>query len=308
MDEFAIIARHFAPLAGQGSFGLGDDAAQLPTRPGHDLIVTTDTLTVGTDFFPGDPADTIARKALRVNLSDLAAKGAAPVCYLLSLTLPGTVTDEWLAAFAGGLANDQQTFRISLLGGDTGEGPLAITIAAFGFVRTGGMIRRDGAQVGDHVYVTGTIGDSGAGLAVLRGQGRDLPQADRDGLVARYLVPEPPVAFGAGSFGTMAHAGADVSDGLIADLGHIAHASKVAVVVDGARIPLAAPVRALWGERALVRAVTVGDDYQIVFTGPPGLSGPFTHIGHVESGAGVRLMLDGRLVSLTKAGFRHFQG
>jgi thiamine-monophosphate kinase len=313
MDEFAIIARHFAPLAGPGAFGLGDDAALLPARPGHDLIVTTDTLSVDTDFFAGDPADLIARKALRVTLSDLAAKGATPVCYLLNLTLPGTVTEEWLAAFAKGLADDQQTFGVSLLGGDTGEGPLAITITAFGFVQSGCMVRRGGARVGDHVYVTGTIGDSGAGLAVLRGQGAGLSATDRDRLVARYRVPEPPVAFGASRLGAIAHAGADVSDGLIADLGHIARASNVAIVVDGALVPLSAGVRALWGAEALVRAVTAGDDYQIAFTGPPGLgssdrSGPFTHIGHVEKGAGVRLMLDGKSVPLARAGFRHFQG
>src|SRR3954453_10739172 len=134
MDEFGIIAKYFAPLAGEGAFSLKDDAAIVPTRAGHDLVVTTDTISQGTDFFASDPPDTIAQKALRVNLSDLAAKGAEPAHYLLSLTLPRTVTQDWLAAFAGGLARDQKEFGVSLLGGDTSAGELSISITAVGFV------------------------------------------------------------------------------------------------------------------------------------------------------------------------------
>src|SRR5580765_7595083 len=146
MDEFGIIAKYFAPLAGEGAFGLKDDAALLPSRPGHELVVTTDTVSQGTDFFAFDPADSVAQKALRVNLSDLAAKGAQPAFYLLNLTLPHSVTADWLAAFASGLARDQQEFGLSLLGGDTsaGEGPLAIAITAFGFVPQGEMVKRGG--------------------------------------------------------------------------------------------------------------------------------------------------------------------
>src|SRR5437868_11891045 len=134
MDEFEIIKRYFAPLAGEGAFCLKDDAALLPLREGHDLVITTDTIAVGTDFFASDPPGGIAQKALRVNLSDLAAKGAVPAHYLLNLTLPRAVTQEWLAAFAGGLAQDQKEFGISLLGGDTGAGELSIAVTAFGFV------------------------------------------------------------------------------------------------------------------------------------------------------------------------------
>src|ERR1700760_3081872 len=139
MDEFGIISRYFAPLAGPGAFGLGDDVAAIPARPGHDLLITTDAIAEGTDFFGFDPADTIARKALRVNLSDLAAKGAEPAHYLLHLTLPRGVTPDWRAPFAAGLAQDQQAFGISLLGGDTGatDGGLAIAITALGFVPQG---------------------------------------------------------------------------------------------------------------------------------------------------------------------------
>src|ERR1700761_8625676 len=148
MNEFDIIARFFAPLAGEGAFGLKDDVAVLPQRPGHDLIVTTDAISEGTDFFAFDPPDTVAQKALRVNLSDLAAKGAQPVGYLLNLSLPHSVHDAWLAAFASGLAADQKEFGISLLGGDTGatEGPLTIALTAFGFVLQGRLVRRSGAR------------------------------------------------------------------------------------------------------------------------------------------------------------------
>ena len=306
MDEFSIIAKYFAPLAGQGAFGLGDDAAVLPLWSGRDLVVTTDAVAQDTDFFAADPPDTVAQKALRVNLSDLAAKGAAPAYYLLNLTMPRDVTGEWLSGFAAGLKRDQGAFGISLLGGDTNAGPLSIAITAFGFVRKGRIIRRAGAKVGDHVYVTGIIGESGGGLAGWRGEGAHLSPADRDGLIARYRVPQPPVDFGAGGLRDAAHAAADVSDGLIADLGHIAKASQVAIVVDGARVPLSAAVKALWGDAALLRAVSAGDDYQIAFTGPAALQGPFTAIGHVEKGAGVRLMCDGREVPVENPGFRHF--
>jgi thiamine-monophosphate kinase len=307
MDEFDIIARYFAPLAGEGAFGLADDAAALPLWAGHDLIVTTDSMAEGTDFFPVDPPDTVAQKALRANLSDLAAKGASPAFYLLNLTLPHNVTPAWLKEFAAGLKRDQEKFGISLLGGDTNAGSLSIAVTAFGFVREGRMVKRSGARVGDHVYVTGTIGDSGGGLAILRGEGADLSAADRDSLVLRYRVPEPPVNLGATSLGDVAHAGIDISDGLIADLGHVAKASRVAIVVDGARVPLSPALKALWGRDGLVRAVTAGDDYQIAFTGPPGLSGHFTAIGHVEKGSGVRLVVGGREVSVEKPGFRHFE-
>lgn len=307
MDEFSIIARYFAPLAGEGALGLKDDAAVLPLRPGHDVIVTTDAIAAGTDFFAADPADTIAQKALRVNLSDLAAKGAQPVCYLLNLSLPQTTAPDWLAAFVDGLARDQQQFGISLLGGDTGAtlGPLSIAVTAFGFVSQGRMVRRSGARVGDCIYVTGTIGDSGGGLAVLRGEGERLCDADRDYLVGRYRVPEPPVAF-ADRLRDIAHAGVDVSDGLMADLSHVAGASGVRLVVDGARVPLSTALNALWGDQVLARAVVAGDDYQIAFTAAPGLQGPFTAIGHVEAGQGAVLMVDGCEMTLSATGYRHF--
>jgi len=307
MDEFGIIAKYFAPLAGEGAFGLKDDAALLPSRPGYELVVTTDTIAEGTDFFAFDPADTVAQKALRVNLSDLAAKGAEPAGYLLNLTLPHSVTEDWLATFASGLARDQKAFGFSLLGGDTGagEGPLTIAITAFGFVPQGKMIKRSGAKPDDAVYVTGTIGDSGGGLAIFKREKHTLSDSDRDYLTSRYRVPQPPVGF-APRLRDVAHASVDISDGLIADLGHIAVASGVRILVEGGQVPLSSPLKALWGEKALLRAVAAGDDYQIAFTAPPGLSGPFTCIGGVAAGEGVNLMVEDRIVAVPNTGYRHF--
>src|SRR3954471_16938088 len=204
MTEFDIIAQIFAPLAtAPGAFGLKDDAAVLPARPGMDWVVTTDQIAEGTDFFPHDPAGSVGQKALRVNLSDLAAKGAVPQFYLLNLTLPVGMTMDWLKAFAAGLAQDQQSYGISLLGGDNsrGEGPLSIAITAFGLVPEGKMLKRSGAKPGQGVYVTGTIGDSGGGLAIFKREKHALDDAMRDYLISRYRLPEPPVDFGPGLIG-----------------------------------------------------------------------------------------------------------
>jgi thiamine-monophosphate kinase len=307
MNEFEIISRYFAPLAGEGGFGLKDDVALVPQRAGHDLVVTTDAIGEGTDFFAFDPAHTIAQKALRVNLSDLVAKGAQPAFYLLNLSLPHSVGEDWLAAFAGGLMQDQGLFGISLLGGDTGatEGPLAIAVTAFGFVPTGKLIKRSGARIGDAVYVTGTIGDSGGGLAIFKREKHALPDIDRDYLTSRYRVPEPPVAC-MEKLRAVAHASVDVSAGLIADLGHVASASGVRIVVEGERVPLSAALKMLWDKDTLLRAVTAGDDYQTAFTAPPGLTGAFTEIGRVEAGEGVSLILGGAELAVPTPGYRHF--
>jgi thiamine-monophosphate kinase len=298
-SEFALIAKLFAPLAtAPGAFGLMDDAAIVPQRPGHDLVVTTDMIVAGVDFFADDPPDTIAKKALRVNLSDLAAKGAEPYAYLLGLSLP-RADEAWLAHFARGLHEDQKRFGLSLLGGDMSStsGPLSIAVTAFGYVPEGGMIRRRGARPGDGVFVTGTIGDSGGGLAAGEGE-----------LFARYRVPEPPVAFGPTLRG-IATAAIDVSDGLLADLGHLA--GDVRIVVEAQRIPRSAALRALWGDtlEAIVRAATAGDDYQIAFTAPiAGENGAqATRIGRVEEGRGVALLdAKGNAVAVPKPGFTHF--
>jgi thiamine-monophosphate kinase len=272
-------------------------------------------------FFRNDPPGSIAQKALRVNLSDLAAKGAEPLGYLLTLALPTWVDDAWLGAFTSGLAADQTQFGISLLGGDTDStpGPLTISVTALGQVAEGKMIRRAGARAGDLVFVSGTIGDGGAGLAVLKGEGAKLDQRLRDILIARYRLPEPRLKLGRKLVG-IASAALDVSDGLIADLGHIAEVSGVRIAVDAARVPLSPEARALLGssKEAIARAVTSGDDYEIAFTAPAAkrdsvmtagkVAGvPVTEIGHVEAGKGVVLLdAKGAAIPLARAGFTHF--
>jgi thiamine-monophosphate kinase len=302
-SEFDLIARFFAPLAtAPGAFGLKDDAAIISPRAGHDLVVTTDTIIAGVDFLDDDPPVTIAKKALRVNLSDLAAKGAEPFAYLLTLSLP-KVDAAWLGEFARGLGEDQAAFGLSLLGGDMSAtpGPLSIAVTAFGHVPQGTMIRRFGAKPGDGVFVTGTIGDSGGGLDARNGV-----------LFERYRVPEPPVAFGPSLRG-LASAAIDMSDGLLADLGHLADVSGVRIVVEAERIPRSDALRALWGDtlEAIVRAATAGDDYQIAFTAPPSkvaeISNAVTRIGTVEQGSGIVLLdAQGGEIPVRRKGFAHF--
>ncbi len=314
--EFSIISSFFTPLArSPAALGLKDDVALLAPRAGHDLVVTTDAILEGVDFFASDPPAAIARKALRVNLSDLAAKGAEPFGYLLTLALPKAVDTKWLRAFALGLKADQRTFGITLLGGDLSStpGPLSVSVTAFGHVPKGKAILRKGARGGDRVFVTGTIGDSGGGLAALRAK-RRAPF-----LIDRYRVPQPRVAFGRALRG-LAHAALDISDGLLADLGHIAEVSKVHIAVEAARAPLSAALRKAWGngDISVLRAVTAGDDYEIAFTAPAAKRGAIakaakaaktqvTEIGFVMPGRGVTLLdAAGRPLPLNKTGWTHF--
>jgi len=321
MDEFGIIARYFAPLAtAPGAFGLKDDAAAIPARPGFDLIVTTDQIAEGTDFFKHDPPRAIAKKALRVNLSDLAAKGAPPDCYLLAISLPHDMTGEWLAEFAAGLGEDQMRYGISLLGGDTSatEGPLTIAVTAFGFVPHGRMVKRGGARPGDAMYVTGDIGDSAGGLAIFRREKHALTEAQRDHLIGRYRIPEPPVDF-TKRLTAFATASVDISDGLVADIGHLASASKVAIEIDAELVPRSNALRAFWGDGpdAVLRAATAGDDYQVAFSADLARDADIrleanaagiivTRIGTVSAGEGVILRYRGELLPVSRSGYRHF--
>lgn len=323
--EFERIARYFKPLAREPfALGLADDAALVSPPPGHDLVITTDTLVAGVHFFAHDPPGDIARKSLRVNLSDLAAKGATPFLYTLVLALPSDVDDSWLVAFSAALAQDQKDFAIGLVGGDMSAtpGPLSITIGAFGLVPTGGMLKRSGAGVGDRVFLTGSVGDAALGLLVAKGE-VTLPKADAVFLVGRYRNPQPRVSTGTRLRG-IATAALDVSDGLLADAGHIARASRVDLVIESASLPLSAPTRAaLEGDFRLFDAVaTGGDDYEILFTAPdaavPVLAKiaaetgiAITAIGVVRTadGAGAVTLLDsfGRPVQLSgEGGWRHW--
>ncbi len=319
-SEFALIAELFAPLAdAPGAFGLTDDAAVVAPPAGHELVITTDALVAGVHFLPHDPPSSIAKKALRVNLSDLAAKGAAAAGYLLAISLPAEIDAEWLAAFAQGLKQDQREFGISLYGGDTTStpGPLTIAITAFGYVPEGKMIRRAGALPDDLVFVSGTVGDGGAGLALIR-EPLDVSHAVRDFLLHRYQEPRPRLALGL-ALRDVASAALDVSDGLLADLGHIAEVSGVRIEVDAHRLPLSAALQAVWGDGAdaRVRAATAGDDYEIAFAVAPRHveqainasrdTTAVTQIGRVVRGQGVALLDDaGREIAVTRKGYVHF--
>ncbi len=315
-SEFEIIETIFAPLAtSKAALGLKDDVAILAARQGKDLILKTDAVVEGVDFLPGDPPDTIAKKALRVNLSDLAAKGAEPFGYLLTLVLRKSVRDAWLRAFARGLAADQRAFGVSLLGGDMSStpGPLTVSITALGYVPRGKAILRSGANPGDLVFVSGSIGDSGGGLDALKKKRR------RPALIGRYRVPQPRLSLGQ-ALRHVATSALDVSDGLLADLGHIAECSAVHIAVDAARVPLSAALRNAWGEgeAAVLRAATAGDDYEIAFTAPAAERGKViaaakatgvavTEIGWVTKGRGVDLLdKRGRPIGVRRRGYTHF--
>jgi len=226
-SEFSLIEELFAPLAGEGAFGLQDDAALFTPTPGRQLVLTKDAIAEGRHYLASDPPGDVARKLLRVNLSDLAAKGAIPRGYLLSCAWSETTSYEWMVAFAAGLAADQEKFGIELLGGDTIKvaGASVFSLTAIGDVAEGKMVLRSGAQSGDDLWVTGTIGDGALGLLAARGELDFLSASNKDYLVARYRVPAPPVDFGK-ELGEVASAALDVSDGLLGDLGHLGRSSK----------------------------------------------------------------------------------
>ena len=305
--EFDLIARHFAPLAGPQGLNLLDDAALLSPQPGYDLVFTADALIGGVHFRPHDPPDFIARKALRVNLSDLAAKGADPVGYLLTIAWPIGTTSQTIEQFVQGLAHDQAEFGIRLFGGDTtvGPGPLTISLTAIGQVPAGTMIRRSGARPGDLIFVSGTIGDGALGL--------DHPEITA--LNQRYLLPEPRLTLGQSLRG-QATSSIDISDGLISDASHIAKASGVCLELDLDRVPLSPEVRELISADPSVfaRALTGGDDYEILFTAPAAnrnlLAGRASEIGCVTTGKGVVLSRKGlkgdpAKFGLGDLGYRH---
>jgi len=320
-SEFELIAELFAPLAtSPGAFGLTDDVALLVPPAGHEVVLKADAVVEGVHFRAEDPADRVAKKALRVNLSDLAAKGAEALGYLLTLNLPDRMSMTWLADFVRGLSEDQKVYGISLFGGDTTStpGPLSIAISAIGTIPTGTLTRRSGAKPGDLVFVSGTIGDAAAGLAVLKGGHPGLPELEKEMLVQRYQLPEPRLALGQALRG-VASASLDVSDGLIGDLGHIADVSKVRIAIDALRIPRSDALKAAGDtQKYIVLAATSGDDYEIAFTAPASkreqvldtasrTSTRVTEIGRVMQGAGVMLLgAKGEEIPVARGGYQHF--
>jgi len=324
--EFALIARYFRPLAdgAAGAFALTDDAALYKPRAGEELVITADLLAEGVHFLPDDPPESIARKALRVNLSDLAAKGADPVGYLLALALPKDWTEPWLRKFAAGLRGDQKRYGITLIGGDTSRAAdrLTIVITAVGSVSRGKMVRRRGARPGDALFVSGTIGDGALGLRLRLGSIDGGPAgANAKHLLDRYLHPQPRTAL-APVLRQFATSALDVSDGLVGDLAHICEVSEVGASIDLESIPLSKGARALLATdpSALSTILTGGDDYEVLATVPARKAAAFTaaaavggvsvtRIGEMTRGRGAPVVLDrdGRRVELAGLSFDHFR-
>jgi thiamine-monophosphate kinase len=311
--EFALIARHFRPLAGPAALGLEDDAAILMPPPGRELVLSADAMVAGVHFLPDDPPDLVARKLLRVNLSDLAAKGATSLGYLLTVSAPRGMPDSWFREFAAGLAQDQAEFGIALLGGDTTStpGPVSLSLTVLGHVAPGTAVRRAGARPGHGIWVTGTIGDGALGLAVAQGR-----VADPSGfLLARYRLPQPRLGF---VIGGIASAGLDISDGLVQDLGHLCRAGSVAAEIEAALVPLSEAAREA-GAGCLATCLTGGDDYELLLAVPPPCEAALkqnadragvtlTRIGDFTPGpprVSVRAP-DGSSMDLDRGGWSHF--
>jgi thiamine-monophosphate kinase len=321
LGEFEQIARFFAPLAGPGGLGLLDDAALIDCRAGRELVVTADAIVAGVHYLPDDPPELVARKLLRVNLSDLAAMGARPLHYVLTTALPRELGPKWLARFAAGLGEDQRRFGVELLGGDSvgTVGPAVLSLTAIGEVAAGRAVRRSGAKPGDLLWLSGTIGDAYLGLRLLRGAYSGLAAQHHDYLIHRFRIPEPRTELGPRLSG-LAHAMIDVSDGLLADLGHICETSRVAAVVELDLLPLSPAAMVVGqGDPAIrPRLATGGDDYELLFSASADaeqplaalssrLGIPITKIGRIEPGAGVTLLdTDGRAITLDHTGYRHF--
>lgn len=291
MHEFELIAQYLAPLSGEGALGLKDDAALLDIPAGQKLVITTDTLNEGVHFKAGTTPDKIAQKALRVNLSDLAAMGAQAMGYTLNLSLPAPPDAAFIATFCEGLKRDQAEFDVSLLGGDTtrSNGPLSITITAYG--TTNQPLLRSGAQVGDAIYVSGPIGAGYLGLH------NHSPVT-----IAHYERPEPRLALGQ-ELRVIATACMDISDGLVQDLGHLCAASNVGADVNLSNIPLAD------ASYDATRQITGGDDYELLFTAPPNAQIPAgaTRIGQINDAQKLRLLDEnGKPLKLKQGGWQHF--
>lgn len=323
LSEDDLIARFFAPIAGPGSLGLKDDAALFAAPEGCEIVATKDAVVAGVHFFADDFADSIARKALRVNVSDLAAKGADPLGFLLALALPPGTSVEWLGEFARGLGEDAKAYGIQLLGGDTVKtpGPLMISITALGAVPTGRMVARTGVRAGDAIYVSGTIGDAAIGLQLRRGEGPEgLSNFAREHMLQRYLVPQPRHALRR-AMRDHASGGMDVSDGLVGDLAKMLKASGVSARVYLAHAPLSLAAKEACALDASLFdvAMTGGDDYELLASVAPRHARAFeaealaagvavTRVGQAVAGAGAPEFLgrDGAPKVFARGSYSHF--
>lgn len=315
MGEFELIRRYFFPIARSGNgtavmLGPGDDCAIQRIEPGMDLVFSIDTLVEGIHFPHHYDPEKLGWRSLAVATSDLAAMGAEPVCFTLALTLPDADPD-WLNAYARGLSDAARHFGLTLAGGDTTRGPLTLSLQVHGTVPHGGAILRSGARPGDYVCVSGTLGDAGAALDYLDSQG---PGEDEQAVLERYHYPKPRLALGA-SLRAQASAAVDISDGLVADLGHILEASSVAARVDVERLPVSSALSRLVGEEAISLALGAGDDYELcitigpeAWTGlPHAIRGQLTVIGEVVTGRGLTIMRDGQSQTFPPGGYDHFR-
>ena len=315
MNEFELIRQYFAELGPKGPdlvLGVGDDCALIAPLPGQVLCHSLDTMVEGVHFPVDAPPEKLAFRALAAAVSDLAAMGAMPSYFLLSLTLP-EVSASWLEGFARGLANAAECFGIGLIGGDTTRGPLNIAIQVSGYVDPHTVLRRDSAQVGDVVLVSGTLGDAGAALKLLNHRG--ALNAAQQFLLDRYYAPTPRLALGRELCG-VANAALDISDGLVGDAAHIAQASQVRLVLDAERLPLSQALLECYPNEALSLALSAGDDYELLvtmsetnwlrFQNEP-LASLLTAIGRVEAGSGVAVFHQGQAMDLcVYRGYQHF--
>lgn len=317
LGEFGFIDRLLKPLAAgfPGALSLEDDAALVDVPPGQQLVIAKDAMVADVHFLANDPPALVAAKLLRVNLSDLAAMGASPLAYLTVIARPPGLPEEWLRAFVAGLAKDQSLYGLHLIGGDTVStpGPLTLTLTILGLVPTGSALRRRGAVAGDLVVVSGTLGDAALGLRIQKGLAASEEEALP--LIDRYRLPRPRLALGAELRG-LASAAIDVSDGLLADLGHILDSSAVGAVIEAARLPLSEAAKHLPAARE--SALTGGDDYELLFTLPPqhaeGLPAlaerlqlRLTPIGRIVAHRGLQVLDEhGEAISVGRVGWRHF--
>lgn len=320
--EFDIIQDIFSPLAQRqpGAFNLTDDAAILRPPTGTELVMTKDAMVSGVHFLASDDPGHIARKLLRVNLSDLAAMGAEPLGYLLATFWEQGMETDWIRAFAEGLEQDQQEFSIDLLGGDTvtTAGPLSFSLTAVGTTPIQKALRRNGAQPGDLLIVSGSIGDGALGLKALRGELDYLEPQDLSFLADCYHLPQPRLALGM-ALRDIASSCLDISDGLVADIAHIGDASEVAAVIDVEKLPLSIAAAKVMTHNAghLASILTGGDDYELAFTMPAAAENRLselsiqtktglTCIGRIEAGSGVHVLKNGEELALSATGWLHF--